>query len=119
MPGCFYDEKCTIPYCGERDGLGYNVNIPLAYCPNKYNNDDFNYIFHHIVIPIIKEFNPQLMLVACGFDACIGDPIGDTHLTPEWYYHMTKSLMVSTTMSVIQLYIMCMWNECNKDILLL
>ena len=35
-------------------------------------------------MPILKEFQPQIILVSCGFDACIGHahPLGGYKLTP-------------------------------------
>lgn len=32
--------------------------------------------FLNIVLPIAYEFNPELVMVSAGFDACIGDPLG-------------------------------------------
>ena len=32
--------------------------------------------FHQVVLPIAYQFNPQLVLVAAGFDAAQGDPLG-------------------------------------------
>jgi len=29
-----------------------------------------------VVLPISYRFNPELVLVSSGFDACIGDPLG-------------------------------------------
>ena len=32
--------------------------------------------FQQIILPIAYQFNPQLVLVAAGFDAAQGDPLG-------------------------------------------
>lgn len=39
---------------------------------------DAEYIaaFQQIVMPIAYQFNPELILVSAGFDACVGDPLG-------------------------------------------
>lgn len=39
---------------------------------------DAEYIaaFQQIIMPIAYQFNPELVLVSAGFDACIGDPLG-------------------------------------------
>lgn len=34
--------------------------------------------FHQVVMPIAYQYNPQLVLVAAGFDAAQGDPLGGT-----------------------------------------
>lgn len=32
--------------------------------------------FQQIIMPIAYQYNPQLVLVAAGFDAAQGDPLG-------------------------------------------
>ena len=41
----------------------------------------------------MKEFNPDFILVSCGFDGARGDPLGGFTITPNGYYYMTKRLM--------------------------
>ena len=38
------------------------------------------------------QFNPELVIVSCGFDAAEGDPLGRYRLTPAGYAHMTHLL---------------------------
>lgn len=39
---------------------------------------DAEYIaaFQQVVMPIAYQFNPELILISAGFDACVGDPLG-------------------------------------------
>lgn len=55
---------------------------------------DSEYIaaFQQVVMPIAYQFNPQLVLVSAGFDACVGDPLGGCKVTPEMYGHLTHWL---------------------------
>ena len=57
-----------VPSCGK------NINIPL----NKAGLGDSDYLstFHQVLLPILHEFNPDLILVSAGFDASIGCPEG-------------------------------------------
>lgn len=48
--------------------------------------------FLQIVMPIAREFNPQLVIVAAGFDAGAGDPLGGCHVSPACYGQLTKQL---------------------------
>lgn len=32
--------------------------------------------FQQVVMPIAYQFNPELVLISAGFDACVGDPLG-------------------------------------------
>jgi len=44
-------------------------------------------------MPIATEFDPDLVLVAAGFDAAEGDPLGGCHVTPDCYAQLTSELM--------------------------
>ncbi|XP_043492900.1 histone deacetylase 6 isoform X2 [Polistes fuscatus] len=75
---------------GLGSGEGYCVNIPW----NKKGMGNAEYIaaFQQVVMPIAYQFNPELVLVSAGFDACIGDPLGGCTVTPEMYGHLTHWL---------------------------
>ena len=62
---------------GEKEGLGYTVNVPLP-----YGTGDRIYLkaFNEIVAPIIKQYKPQFTLVSTGFDSHYADPIGNLSL---------------------------------------
>lgn len=38
---------------------------------------DYLVAFQFLVLPIIQEFSPDLMVIAAGFDAAEGDPLGE------------------------------------------
>ncbi|XP_033218700.1 histone deacetylase 6 isoform X3 [Belonocnema kinseyi] len=75
---------------GDGIGEGYNVNIPW----NEKGMGDAEYIaaFQQIVLPIAYQFDPELILVSAGFDACAGDPLGGCNCSPELYGHLTHWL---------------------------
>ena len=39
------------------------------------------------------QFNPELVIVSCGFDAGMGDHLGGYHVSPAGFAHMTHLLM--------------------------
>ena len=43
--------------------------------------------------PAVKSFQPELILVPCGFDASVYDPLGRMLLTAESYRELTKLLL--------------------------
>lgn len=51
------------------------------------------------------EFRPQLVLIAAGFDAGRGDPLGGCFLSSSQYAHMTRRLQ---TLSDSSRVVMCM-----------
>ncbi|KAK2841392.1 hypothetical protein Q7C36_012971 [Tachysurus vachellii] len=91
--GSFFpcSEDADYDKVGRGKGKGYNVNIPW----NKARMGDVEYLaaFHHVVMPIAREFAPELVLVSAGFDAARGDPLGGYQVTPECYGHLTHQLL--------------------------
>lgn len=98
--GGFYPERSYRdkrgPYgdhlhCGTGPGLGKNVNIPWS--KKGMGDADYIYAFQQVVMPIATEFNPDLVIIAAGFDAAEGDMLGGCKVTPAGYAHMTHMLM--------------------------
>jgi histone deacetylase 6 len=87
-PGTPYGD---MDKCGAQEGLGYNVNIPWS--TKGMNDADYLHAFQKVVMPISREFNPDLVIISAGFDAAVGDPIGENEVTPAGYAHMTHMLM--------------------------
>ena len=48
--------------------------------------------FDRLLLPIAERFNPDLVLVSCGFDAAAGDPLGAMRISPAGYGLMTARL---------------------------
>ena len=78
-------------HCGEGAGLGTNINIPWR--TDGMGDADYLYAFQQLVMPVAIEFQPDLVIIAAGFDAADGDMLGGCHVTPAGYAHMTHMLM--------------------------
>lgn len=94
-PECSYRDR-RGPYgdhshCGSGAGLGKNVNIPWT--RKGMGDADYVYAFQQVVMPIATEFDPDLVIIAAGFDAAAGDMLGGCKVTPAGYAHMTHMLM--------------------------
>ncbi|ORY06291.1 Arginase/deacetylase [Basidiobolus meristosporus CBS 931.73] len=95
-----YEDANFYPYStaaahyvvGDGLGAGRTVNIPWP-CAGM-GDADYLYVMNHIVMPIAREFAPEIVIVAAGFDAAAGDDIGECFVTPTAFAHMT-SLMKS------------------------
>jgi acetoin utilization deacetylase AcuC-like enzyme len=59
---------------------GANLNVPL---PAGSGGGAYRAAFQQVVRPALDDFRPELILVACGFDASILDPLGRMMLTSE------------------------------------
>ncbi|KOM33099.1 hypothetical protein LR48_Vigan01g265500 [Vigna angularis] len=75
---------------GSMGAEGYCVNIPWS--RGGVGDNDYNFAFQHVVLPIASEFNPDFIIVSAGFDAARGDPLGCCDITPSGYAHMTHVL---------------------------
>ncbi|KAI0223044.1 Histone deacetylase hda1, partial [Massospora cicadina] len=86
----FYPGSGHYDEVGEGAGVGRNVNIPFT--TTGMGDNDYLFAFHKVVMPIALEFNPDLVVVAAGFDAAMGDPIGEFVVSPAGYASMTYLL---------------------------
>ncbi|KOS18449.1 Histone deacetylase clr3 [Escovopsis weberi] len=97
--GVFYPGKPPNPMtpdggienCGTGPGLGKNINI--GWHDQGMGDGEYMAAFQRIVMPIAKEFNPDLVVISAGFDAADGDELGGCFVTPACYAHMTHMLM--------------------------
>ncbi|XP_054286298.1 histone deacetylase 4-like isoform X3 [Macrosteles quadrilineatus] len=82
--------------CGTGAGVGFNVNIAWSGGLNPPLGDaEYLAAFRTVVMPIAKEFNPELVMVSAGFDAATGhpSPLGGYKLSPACFGYMTRQLM--------------------------
>ena len=70
-------------------GKGFTVNLPLE---AGAGDDDYRLVFAEIVVPVLRQFKPDLLLVSAGFDAHERDPLGSMRLTTRAYGAMTAEV---------------------------
>ena len=78
---------------GQGEGLGKNINFPI---PEGLNNIQFLEILDFFK-PILREFDPDLIIIAAGFDMYFADPIGNCNLTSMGYYKFAKDILEVAT----------------------
>jgi len=77
---------------GEGKGLGYNLNIPL---PPGCGNGAYLEAVRRVVLPALDRYRPELIVVACGFDASGADPLGRMMVSSEGFREMTAMVMAA------------------------
>lgn len=88
-----HQDQCFPPgYSGDTDrgagqGHGYNINIPL-YAGS--GHEAYIYAFNQIVIPAIEKFQPEMIIVASGYDANGLDPLARMLLHSDSFREMTR-----------------------------
>ena len=70
-------------------GEGFNLNVPL---PPKTSGRKFLKMLRTLIIPKIKAFNPDFLIIAAGFDTYKDDPICDFMLETNDYKLIGKEL---------------------------
>jgi acetoin utilization deacetylase AcuC-like enzyme len=81
-----------VERAGEGAGRGYNVNIPL---PPGSGGGAYRYAFEAVVLPALRAFKPDLILVSSGFDAAFLDPLGRQLLTAADFGAMARALRLA------------------------
>jgi acetoin utilization deacetylase AcuC-like enzyme len=71
-------------------GTGNIVNAPL---PPGSGSREFRAAFERIVLPALRAFEPQLLLISAGFDAHALDPLADLNLDAGDYAWVTRELV--------------------------
>ncbi|MBK9711358.1 MAG: histone deacetylase [Kouleothrix sp.] len=103
---CFYDDGrvffCSThasplyPGTGAEDevgiegGYGTTLNLPLPY---QTGDTDFLQLYDNVVLPALRRFGPQLILVSAGYDAHWDDPLGPLSLSISGYATLTQRLV--------------------------
>ena len=77
---------------GKEQGSGFTLNYPL---PAYSGDSTYLTLFEHSLIPQIKKFHPDLILISAGFDAHEADPLGGMKVTDDGYAAMTKMLVTA------------------------
>jgi acetoin utilization protein AcuC len=71
-------------------GEGYTLNVPL---PVGTYDAAYERVFKAAVLPVIKQFAPDVIILELGMDALAGDPLAHLHLTNNVHADITESLV--------------------------
>ncbi|MBL9051052.1 MAG: class II histone deacetylase [Tabrizicola sp.] len=74
---------------GGGPGLGFNLNLPL---PPGTGHIGYLKAMERLVLPALDRFCPEVIIVACGFDAAAVDPLGRMLCTAETFRQLTRMI---------------------------
>ncbi|WP_020177647.1 histone deacetylase family protein [Methylopila sp. M107] len=94
-PSVFYASTHQMPLfpgTGARSetGVGNVVNCPMRAGDG---GQKFHEAFEQSILPSLKTFSPDLIVISAGFDAHERDPLGGLELKAEDYAWMTRALL--------------------------
>jgi acetoin utilization deacetylase AcuC-like enzyme len=75
---------------GKDEGEGFTLNVPM---PAGMGDAEYLRVFREVVVPVGREYEPQLVLVSAGFDAHRDDPLGGMALTAEGFGAITGEIL--------------------------
>lgn len=75
---------------GTGKGEGFNLNIPL---PAGTGNEGYLAAMDRIVVPVLRDFRPDLLIISAGQDASVFDPLGRMSVTTRGYRQMTERML--------------------------
>ena len=86
----FYPGTGNYDEIGIGSAEGTKVNLPLSVGTN---DAGLMTLYQEVVFPIIRRFQPELILVSAGFDAHWRDPLANIGLSLTGYYDLCKDLI--------------------------
>jgi acetoin utilization deacetylase AcuC-like enzyme len=85
----FYPGTGDVREVGEGEGRGFTANVPL---PMGSGEEAYAAAFAGIFLPVLREFEPDLILVSAGYDAHGADPLGGMALQSTSFERFAASL---------------------------
>jgi acetoin utilization deacetylase AcuC-like enzyme len=90
-----HQDRCLLPSgaleeTGEGEGAGRTINVPL---PAGSGEGAYLDAMARVVEPALRAFRPELIVVACGFDANGFDPLARMLLHSDSFRLMTRSVV--------------------------
>ncbi len=67
---------------GTGQGEGYNIDVPL---PAGTDDSGFIAAFEEILVPVAREFHPEIVLISAGQDACNEDGFADMKMSVKGF----------------------------------
>ncbi len=68
---------------------GYTINIPL---PPHTSEQGFDQVMQQVILPILDEFEPELVINSAGQDNHYTDPITNMNFTAQGYANLNRDL---------------------------
>jgi acetoin utilization deacetylase AcuC-like enzyme len=75
---------------GRGAGQGFTLNVPLTMGDK---DEVVERKYADLVLPRLREFKPQLLMISAGFDAHEMDPLGQLRMTTAGFARLTSALL--------------------------
>jgi len=85
----FWPGTGALDDVGEGDAEGYSINVPV---PAGTGEAAFLSLIEHVVMPVGRQYRPDLILISAGYDAHRHDPLGGLSLDTTSYGGMASRM---------------------------
>jgi acetoin utilization deacetylase AcuC-like enzyme len=85
-----YPGTGRIEEIGEGAGRGHTLNVAL---PPGCGDVVYLAAFDEVVVPLLRRFEPELILVSAGFDAHWADPLAEMRLSTTGFVELNRTLV--------------------------
>ncbi len=84
-------EERRWPFSGaiEDNAEGVAFNIPL---PKNTNDSEFNTVLENVILPAVENHRPQAIVLQCGADAVLEDPLSGLALSNNAHWRTVSAL---------------------------
>jgi acetoin utilization deacetylase AcuC-like enzyme len=90
----FYPGSGGLDEVGLGKGKGFTVNLPL---PATMGDPEYGRIYREIVTPVVRSFDPELVLVSAGFDPHRDDPLAGMAVTECGFGRIAASCLAGAS----------------------
>ena len=85
----YYPGTGAVTDVGLGAGAGATLNLPF---PVGFGDAEFRRAFDEVIVPVVRQFAPEFVLISAGFDCDGRDPLGGLTVTPGGIGYMTRVL---------------------------
>jgi acetoin utilization deacetylase AcuC-like enzyme len=84
----FYPGTGAVHEVGQGAGAGTTLNLPF---PAGFGDAEYVLAFDEVVVPVLRQFRPEFVLLSAGFDTDYRDPLGGMSVTPAGFAAMASA----------------------------
>jgi hypothetical protein len=95
------DQNADAPPPERHPACGKVVNVPWP--TTGFGDLEYYVVLQELLAPMAREFDPEMVLISCGFDCAAGDLLGSMNVSPTGFYYMTRLVMSLCSKVVVAL----------------
>jgi acetoin utilization deacetylase AcuC-like enzyme len=80
----------SVDFLGKGEGEGFTVNMPFA---SGCGDSTYDIAYSSVVIPVLKQFKPDAILVSFGADGHYRDPLASLSLSSDAHLRSARQLL--------------------------